>query len=214
MSSPHLTTLCVIALGLGLGSAAMAQDTPAAPAPAAEAPAAPDALPLGKEEKPADGPGTTYTAATFDDWQQRCVKTADGQDPCQMYQLLKDSDGNSVAEISMFALPDGQKAAAGATVIAPLETLLTANLSLKIDTAKPKLYPFTACSRLGCFSRLGFTQEDVDAFKKGNKAVLTIVPAVAPDQQVGLEVSLKGFTAAYDAVKTANDKIQPKPAAK
>ncbi|MCE6962170.1 invasion associated locus B family protein [Cereibacter sphaeroides] len=213
MSSIHLNTLCAMALGLGLGSAAWAQETPAAPAaetPAAQAPAegaaAPDGLAMGKEAAPADGPGTPYVAATHGDWQQRCVRTEDGSDPCQLYQLLKDGEGNSVAEISMFALPEGQKAAAGATVVAPLETLLTANLALGVDSAKPKVYPFTWCNRAGCFARVGFTQAEIDAFKKGNKAVVTIVPAVAPDQKVELNVSLKGFTAGYEAVKAANAK--------
>lgn len=208
MSSNHLNKLRIVALGLGLGlgSVALAQETPP-PATAA------DGLSMGSEQKPADGPGTTYTAATFDDWQQRCVKTEDGSDPCQMYQLLKDGEGNSVAEISMFALPDGQKAAAGATVIAPLETLLTANISLKVDATQPKVYPFSWCNRLGCYSRVGFTQAEVDGLKKGSKAVITIVPAAAPTQKVALNVSLKGFTAAYDAVKASNAKL-PKPAAK
>ena len=46
--------------------------------------------------------------ATFEAWEQRCVRTEDGADPCQLYQLLKDADGNSVAEISMFSLPEGR----------------------------------------------------------------------------------------------------------
>ncbi|SNX73748.1 invasion protein IalB [Cereibacter ovatus] len=204
MSSKHLNTLCVMALGLGLAQAVWAQETPAPDAaPAAEAGA--DALSMGKEQAAPDGPGTVFVAATHGDWEQRCVRTEDGADPCQLYQLLKDGEGNSVAEISMFALPDGQKAAAGATIIAPLETLLTANLSLKIDAAQPKVYPFTMCNRAGCMARVGFTAAEVESFKKGNKAVITIVPAVAPDQKVALDVSLKGFTAGYDAVKAANE---------
>ena len=39
-----------------------------------------------------------------------------GVDPCQLYQLLSDSEGNTVAEFSIFDLPEGQEAAAGATV--------------------------------------------------------------------------------------------------
>ena len=133
------------------------------------------------------------------------MRTEDGKDPCQLYQLLKDNKGNSVAEISLFGLPDGQKAAAGATIITPLETLLTENVRIKIDSGEPKVYPFTFCARIGCVARLGFTAEEVAELKKGNKAVLSIVPIAAPDQKVELPVSLKGFTAGYDAVKKAND---------
>ncbi len=130
--------------------------------------------------------------------------TANGSDPCQLYQLLKDADGNSVAEISLFDLPEGGQAAAGATFMAPLETLLTANLRIGVDSGQPRIYPFAFCTQSGCVARLGFTAEEVAAFKKGIKAVLTIVPAAAPDQEVVLDMTLKGFTAGFAAVTTAN----------
>lgn len=196
------TTLC-----LALGTAAFAQDTTATPdasAPATAAPA-PDGLSMGTDAAaPADGVGSTYVAGKFAQWEQRCVKAEDGSDPCQLYQLLKDGGDNAVAEISMFGLPAGQQAVAGATVIAPLETLLTADLTLSVDAGKARKYPFSWCSPIGCVARIGFTQEELDGFKKGNEATITIVPVVAPDQKVELKVSLAGFTAGYDSVNKAN----------
>lgn len=207
-----LSKSLVIALVLGLAAPALAQDAaaPAAEAPAPEAPApeAPASEAPAAQAPAADAEnkvGSTYVAETQGDWQVQCVRTEDGKDPCQLYQLLKDNKGNSVAEISLFGLPDGQKAAAGATIITPLETLLTENVRIKIDSGEPKVYPFTFCARIGCVARLGFTAEEVAELKKGNKAVLSIVPIAAPDQKVELPVSLKGFTAGYDAVKKAND---------
>jgi len=148
--------------------------------------------------------GQTYLAAGFEVWEQRCVKTEDGSDPCQLYQLLKDESGGPVAEISLFDLPEGAQASAGATVVVPLETLLTANLQLSIDTGKAKIYPFTFCAQIGCIARIGLTAEEVEQFRKGAGAVMTIVPAVAPDQKVALKISLKGFTAGFKAVEDAN----------
>jgi invasion protein IalB len=211
MSMTDLTKLFAITLGLGLASVATAQETPApeAPAPVAGDAAVPNGLSMGTEEgaPAADGPGSTYVAAEHGDWQQRCVRAQDGSDPCQLYQLLKDGEGNSVAEISMFGLPAGaQQAVAGATIIAPLETLLTESLTLQIDSGKAKIYPFTWCSQIGCVARVGFTQAELDSFKKGAKATVTIVPVVAPDQKVNLNLSLKGFTAGFDAVNAANAK--------
>ncbi|WP_103334102.1 invasion associated locus B family protein [Pseudotabrizicola formosa] len=174
----------------------------AAPAPATDAPAD-SGLSMGTEVTN-DGPGSSYVEASFDAWEQRCIRTADGADPCQLYQLLRDTDGNAVAEFSMFNLPAGNQAAAGATVIVPLETLLTENLVLAIDGGTPKVYPFTFCSTIGCISRIGFTAAEVEQFKKGAKAVLTIVPVVAPEQKVTVDLSLAGFTAAYTAVSATN----------
>ena len=214
----QLTTLALIS-GIALGTSVMAQDAaetaetaetvaeqPAAPqtetAPEdAPATAAEPALPLG-EPDPADAVGTTYLEGKHGDWELRCVKAPEGQkDPCQLYQLLKDEAGNPVAEISLFPLPaESEGAKAGATVVTPLETLLTEQLRVSVDGSQAKRYPFTWCSQVGCFARLGFTDADINAFKRGNAAALTIVPVAAPDQTVKLNVSLSGFTAGYDAI--------------
>ena len=187
---------------------------PDAPKPDAPKPdaATPTDLSMGAEDTSGGLPtqadaevGKTYLANTFDAWEQRCLKTADGSDPCQLYQLLKDKDGNAVAEISIFDLPADSVAVAGATVMVPLETLLTANLRIGVDTAKQKLYPFTYCTAQGCVSRVGFTAEELSALKKGVKGTMTIVPAVAPDKTVDLAISLKSFTKGFDAMKAANE---------
>lgn len=163
-------------------------------------------LSMGQEVGAAPEVGDTYVAAKFDAWEQRCVKTSLGADPCQLYQLLKDGEGNNVAELSFFSLPEGSEgpAVAGATFIAPLETLLTTGLALKVDDGKPRAYPFTFCGQMGCVARLGFTAEEVAEFKRGANTLLTIVPFVAPDRKVELTASLKGFTAGMEAVDAAN----------
>ena len=148
--------------------------------------------------------GETYLAEEFTDWQLRCVKTENGQDPCQLYQLLADGDGNSVAEFSIFNLPEGQQAIAGATVVTPLETLLTAQLRIQVDAGQARRYPYSFCSQAGCFARVGFTADEVDAFKAGNAGKVLIVPAAAPDQTVQLTLSLTGFTAGWNALLEAN----------
>jgi invasion protein IalB len=203
-------------LGLAMAAPAAAQTTTEAPpeAPPAETPAAgttPDGLSMGTPAE--DGIGSTYVAATHGAWEQRCVRTEDGSDPCQLYQLMKDDTGNPVAEISLFGLPAGGPAVAGATIIVPLETLLTENLTLQVDAGAVKKYPFTWCAPVGCIARVGFTGEELAALQKGANAALTIVPVVAPDQKVTVRASLKGFTAGYDAVNAANADNPNPPAA-
>jgi invasion protein IalB len=159
-------------------------------------------LSLGASDEPALG--ETYSLSEHGDWSLRCVKTEDPQDPCQLYQLLQDQDGNSVAEISMFNLPEGGPAVAGATIITPLETLLTQQVLLGVDAAEKKRYPFTFCSQIGCFSRVGFTEAEVESFRRGTAMNMTIVPAAAPTETVELTVSLVGFTAGMQAMIEAN----------
>lgn len=184
-----------LALSLFFAHQTSAQETENDPA---------DGLDLGTpiNEEPAEPqPGQTYTAAIFDDWALRCLKQEEGPDPCQLYQLLADDEGNAVAEFSLFALPPGGRAAAGATIVAPLETLLTEQLTITVDGSEPRRYAFTFCNAGGCVARVGFTQAEVDQFKRGRNATLRLVPAGAPETEVVLTVSLTGFTAALNATE-------------
>ena len=179
---------------------------PAGEADAGAGAGAGEDLPLGEAVGADENIGRAYTTETHGDWEIRCIRSADGNDPCQLYQLLKDENDNSVAEISMFPLPEGQQAVAGATIAVPLETLLPQQLTLAVDNGQARRYPFTWCSQAGCFARLGFTGTDIAAFKRGVSATLTIVPVAAPNSKVNLKVSLTGFTAGFAAVsaKTGN----------
>ncbi|WP_296474557.1 invasion associated locus B family protein [Roseinatronobacter sp.] len=139
----------------------------------------------------------SYVGNTHGDWELVCVRVADEQDPCQMYQLLRDAEGNPTAEITIFPLPPGQEAAAGASILTPLDTLLTAQLVMQVNGGAAKRYPFTFCTAIGCVARVGFTAEEVDAFRRGATATWSLVPVAAPDQVVDLNMSLIGFTAAF-----------------
>lgn len=210
-----LSTPLLLAL-LSLPAASFAQSTEAeSPAAATEeAPktetteatenAAPQADPaeglsLGEEAQP-----EPYARETFGDWALQCLRIPGQEDtskePCQLFQALKDPQGGNVAEVTLFKLPSGGKAIAGANILVPLETMLTEPVTIAVDGGKARRYPYQFCSPIGCFARIGFTAQDINAMKKGANASVTIVPAVAPDQKVKLNMSLSGFTAGYDAV--------------
>lgn len=198
-----LTRSLPLFLALALAVPAVAQET--------AAPAAPEAGTAAPAEAPAeataaaDGVGEPYVAETFDAWQLRCIRTEDGSDPCQLYQLLKEKDSDKpISEISLVALADDGEAVAGATIITPLETLLTQQLNITVDGGKTKRYPFTFCTEVGCVARVGFTKEDIDGFKKGSVATISVVPVADPSRTVDVDISLKGFTAGFEAVAKAN----------
>ena len=144
--------------------------------------------------------GQPYPAEVLGEWELRCIRTEAEEDPCQMYQLMDDGEGAPVAEFSLFRLPEGGRAIAGATVVVPLETSLTNQRAVSVAGAEARRYPFAFCASLGCYARVGLTAEDINAFRAGNIATITIVPAAAPDQRVELEMSLSGFTASFDKV--------------
>jgi invasion protein IalB len=151
---------------------------------------------------------SVYLAASFDAWQQRCMKKEDGADPCELYQLLKDETGNPVAEISFFTLPEGSQAVIGANILAPLETLLTADLRIGIDAGTPKIYPFSYCTVNGCVAKVGFTAEELAVMQAGTEGIMTVVPAAAPKNTIAIKIALAGFTAGHQALVDAAAKIK------
>ena len=188
------TTLSALTLAglLALGTQAFGQaDTPA------EAETPTDALDLGEAVAPREG--QIYVAENFGDWELRCIRAPEGEeDRCNMYQLLSNADDAPVAEFNLFRLPEGGQAVAGANIVVPLETLLTQQLTLSIDSGEARRYPFTFCNSAGCVARVGFTQAEIDAFKRGVAATIRVVPAAAPDEEFLLTMSLAGFTAGFD----------------
>lgn len=163
-----------------------------------DAAATDEALPTGTEE--ASGEPAVYVKETFGDWNLRCFRNANGEDPCQLYQLLKEAGGNPVAEFSVFRIEGQAPAVAGATAIVPLVTLLPEELKLSVDGANAKSYPYRVCTQAGCVAQMGLTADDIASFKKGKSVQMVLVPAQAPDQRVKIDISLSGFTAGYDAL--------------
>jgi invasion protein IalB len=160
-----------------------------------------DALPTGQTPV-----GATYVAETHGDWEIRCIRAEEGQpEPCQLYQLMRDSQGGAVAEFNVFDIPDEGQLVAGATIVTPLETLLTPGIRLRVDEGNWSEYPFAFCQPIGCFARIGLTEEDLTALRRGSRAMVALVPLPAPDQLVQISASLSGFTAGFAALEARND---------
>ena len=152
-------------------------------------------------ENAAPEEGQGYLREEHGEWQVRCIKAAEGEEEeCRLFNLLKDEDGNTIAQLDMQALPKGGKAVAGVDLATPLGSLLTAQVVMKVDSAKAKRYPYTWCDNLGCYARFGMTAGEINAMKAGNNAVVTIASVTAPDEPLGLDLSLSGFTAAWNAI--------------
>ena len=208
--------ISLIALGLGISSASFAQDTttqetteqPAAETATTE-PAA-ETEPKAEEDQtfpvatdPEDQIGAEYIREEHGAWQIICVRAEEGKtENCRMYQLLKDDTGSAVAEISILKLENASQAAAGVNFITPLGTLLTAQASMRVDAGKVKRYPYSWCEKLGCITRFGLTNAELNNLKKGNKAVMSITAAAAPKAPLSLDLSLTGFTAAWNALNS------------
>lgn len=181
-----------------LGSAVFAQDT----ATETQTPAETDQATGSDLDLGQSGPrvGEQFVKEESGDWSVSCIKAETGDDPCAMVQILNGAQGEPLAEITVGKLPAGGAAVAWANVIVPLETLLQAQLAISIDGAPRKLYNYHHCVPVGCVAQLGLTQGDIDSMKAGTKAVISLVPARAPDQILNMDLSLSGFTSAFDGL--------------
>lgn len=199
-----LTSASLVAF-LTAATPLLAQDTteqPATDAAEAPTPTADQVLDLGTPTDAALSVGQRYSKEKFGDWDLACVRTQTDQDPCSLLQVLVDDEGGPVAEVTMFRIDnsEGGLAVAGATVMAPLETLLPAGLTISVDGAPGKRYNFSFCNQVGCVAQIGLTEADINAFKQGKQAIFSLRPAPTPDKVVSVPMSLKGFTSGYEAV--------------
>lgn len=187
-----LHPVAVAGLALTLSFPAFAQDNTASEP--AQDPAA--SLDMGTPVQP-----EIYVRETHDAWEVRCVRgDSSGAEQCQLNQTLTDQNGQAIAEVTMFRLPEASQAAAGAVIAVPLETHLPEGVKIAVDGGSPRGYQFTWCDLRGCYARVGFTEDDINAFKRGSGAAIAIVPEVARDQVVSAPMSLTGFTNAYDSL--------------
>lgn len=144
-----------------------------------------------------------YIKERFKNWTLKCIKPVNSIERCEANQIIFNQKQQPVAEISIIKLPKGQVAAAAATIIVPLETILSEGLVLAIQELEPKKYQFKFCNSLGCYSQIGLTDDEVEALKRKGKASIFLKHISSGDQQIVIPMSLDGFT------KIFSNLIQP-----
>ena len=159
-------------------------------------------LSLGKPLETIREPGEIYLAGNKGDWNVRCITGNPGEiDRCEIQQLIFLNENTPVADISIFKLPDGERAIAAANVMVPLETLLTKKFRFAFSKESVKEFPYSFCNQNGCLVRMGLLKEDIEAMKKGSSSELSITHISSPDASINLSLSLNGFTAAFDIIR-------------
>ena len=185
----NLILTAIAAVTLAAAIPAFAQDTTTATT---------EEFPIGKS--PDVQIGQPYVLKQEGSWQVRCVKAEVEPESCFIYQLLKDSEGNSVAEVNIFHLPGGGAAVAGANIRTPLGILLQNQVMLSIGGEAPKAYAFGWCEAIGCIAKVGFTGLELESLKKSKDATITISAIVNPSQPIVLSMNLDGFSEGFKAV--------------
>ena len=159
-------------------------------------------LSLGKPLESIREPGEIYLAGNKGDWNVRCITGNPGDiDKCEIQQLIYLNENTPIADISIFKLNPGEIAVAAANVMVPLETLLTKKFRVAFSEDNVKEFPYSFCNNNGCLIRMGLKEEDIEAMKKGSASNLSITHISDPNAAINLNLSLNGFTAAYEIIK-------------
>jgi len=164
-------------------------ETPAVEAPAAEAPAATDA---------AAAPVAGTAADPSTNWLKLCDPLPDNQVACVMRQLVR-ANGQFLGSFILRDNP-AEESRLLAVAAVPLGVLLPFGMTWQIDGAKPIRVPYMQCDVVMCATQLVINEQYVNSLKKGG--VLKLTAKNQQNQDLTIEITLAGFTAAYDGAAT------------
>ena len=149
------------------------------------------------EAAPAEAAATPAPATPTEptqNWLKVCDPLEDGKKACIMRQVVVANE----QFLGSFLLRDdpGQESRLLAVAAVPLGVLLPFGLTWQIDGAKPIRVPYMLCDPTSCATQLVINEQYVNSLKKGNTLKLTAKNR--QNQDLTIEITLAGFTAAYD----------------
>jgi invasion protein IalB len=159
--------------------------------------------PLQAQEANAEAP--TSLTETYRDWVVRCATAppVEGQTAsvriCEMTQELRQQDsGQRVLALSVIQAADSTDTAS-LTLVSPFGLLLSAGIQIEVTEAPLLDMAFRTCLPAGCIALSDLTADQIKVLAAGETA--TVVLTDTNDQTLRLDVSLAGFTAAWNRLK-------------
>ena len=144
----------------------------------------------------------TELKATHGAWEVHCVQGK--PDACYMGQIGNGGNGKPLVSVRIQKTPNlkgptGQPIEAVIQIQAPLGVLLTAGISLQIDSGEPGLAPYKFCTPQNCVVEEPVSAELIGRMKKGNNANMSVISALSGEKGQAT-LSLSGFTKAYNSL--------------
>ena len=134
---------------------------------------------------------------THGDWEIHCLE---GTETCAMQQVGDTADGRRALLVTVQRLAgvtaEGRPIPAALTVNTPVGVLIPYGVRVRVDDGNMASVPLLRCLPDSCTARAPLADEGVAEFKKGQVANF----AFFLQEEVLVEISLNGFTAAYEAL--------------
>jgi invasion protein IalB len=154
------------------------------------------------ETQPNENP--EVTRREMGDWSVLC--TADGTQ-CAMQQVGRTAQGEDALMVEIRKYPEpqaveGRQLVAFGVFLVPLGVLLEPQLALQVDGNDLGRAPYFRCRPDACEARVPLDQNVIDSFIRGARARFIFVAPNGDEgmQEVAAEVSLSGFTRAYNSL--------------
>ncbi|MEM8553000.1 MAG: invasion associated locus B family protein [Pseudomonadota bacterium] len=142
--------------------------------------------------------GTAVPAYAQEDenaWVKICNTDPQAQKPiCLITQELRTDAGQFLASVAIRETP-GEARKTLITSI-PVGMLIQPGVQLQVDGAQPQTARYSICFPNACYAELAIDTAYIDKMKRGGKLQLTSINQQA--KQVRFDLTLIGFTSAYD----------------
>ncbi|MCI5076131.1 invasion associated locus B family protein [Oricola sp.] len=146
--------------------------------------------------------GATSLNETYGAWRVVCQSVTKNEATnvgCTLVQVLSRKGSKSPAFV--IRLQPGSDGDANGRMIVPLGVSLKDGVTLQIDdSAETAPNPYSTCLRAGCMVPIKWPAKTVNGLKLGG--TLKVMATGMTGQKATFEVSLKGFSAAYDRAAT------------
>lgn len=132
----------------------------------------------------------------YDDWVRECITPPDSLKRCLIGQTMAIGDSDLRVNLSAAYLP--ASATAVMRVVVPLGAFLPAGVAVNVDGEQVVRTGYETCQPQGCVISFALNEEILNKLKSGGQAEIVFQDLAR--QNVGVEASLIGFTAAFNAL--------------
>lgn len=149
------------------------------------------------QQQPGTASGNDVTTESFQDWEVRCQRNAEGPPPCAMSQLITQPGSDQpLMQVILDYTPQIDDPVMSFFV--PLGVRLAAGLQLSVDNGEPIQFPYQVCQEQGCRADAPIEPSMLQQLRSGNTAILSMIDPRG--DRMDIDISLIGFTDASSRI--------------